>query len=46
VGPAQLIDRITKHGVDFALTPERRTALKAQKADDAVLDAIAKARRK
>ena len=46
VGPAQLIDRITKHGVDFALTPERRTGLKAQKADDAVLDAIAKARKR
>jgi membrane dipeptidase len=45
VGPAQLIDRITKHGVDFALTPERRARLKAEKADDAVLDAIGKIRR-
>ena len=46
VSAAQLIDRITQHGMNFDLTPERRAQLKAQKADDAVLDAIAKARRK
>jgi hypothetical protein len=31
--------------VNFDLTPERRTRLKAEKTDDAVLDAIAKANR-
>jgi len=46
VSAAQLIDRITQHGVNFDLTPERRTRLKAEKADDAVLDAIGKTRRK
>jgi len=46
VGPAQLLDRIAQHGVNFDLTPERRARLKAAKADDAVLDAIAKARRR
>jgi hypothetical protein len=46
VSPAQLIDRITQHGVNFDLTPERRARLKVQKADDAVLDAMVKARKK
>jgi membrane dipeptidase len=46
VTPAHLIDVVTEHGVNFDLTPERRTQLKAEKADDAVLDAIAKARRR
>jgi membrane dipeptidase len=46
VNLAQLIDRITQHGVNFDLTPERRARLKAEKADDAVLDAIGKAKRK
>jgi membrane dipeptidase len=46
VSPALLIDRITQHGVNFDLTPERRARLKAQKADDAVLDAMVKARKK
>jgi membrane dipeptidase len=46
VSPAQLLDRITQHGVNFDLTPERRARLKAEKADDAVLDAMAKARKK
>jgi len=46
VSTSQLLDRITQHGVNFDLTPERRTRLKAQKADDAVLEGIAKARRK
>jgi len=32
--------------VNFDLTSERRIGLKAQKADDAVLEAIAKARKK
>jgi membrane dipeptidase len=46
VNTAQLLDRITQHGVNFDLTPERRTELKAQKTDDAVVEAIAKARKK
>jgi membrane dipeptidase len=46
VTPAHLIDVINQHGVNFDLTPERRARLKADKADDAVLDAIARARRK
>jgi membrane dipeptidase len=46
VSPAQLIDRITQYGVNFDLTPERRVQLKAQKADDSVLDAIATAGKK
>jgi hypothetical protein len=41
-----LLDVIREHGVNFDLTPERRTRLKAEKADDAVLDAIGKARRR
>jgi membrane dipeptidase len=46
VGAPQLIGRINEHGVNFDLTAERRARLKAEKADDAVLDAIAKAKRK
>jgi hypothetical protein len=46
VNTAQLIDRITQHGVNFDLTAERRARLKAAKADDSVLDAMAKARKK
>jgi hypothetical protein len=46
VNTAQLLDRITQHGVNFDLTGERRARLKAQKADDAVLDAMVKARKK
>jgi hypothetical protein len=46
VSPAHLIDVINQHGVDFDLTPERRARLKAEKADDAVLDAIVKARKR
>ncbi len=46
VRTGQLLDRISQNGVNFDLTPERRARLKAQKADDAVLDAIAKAKRK
>jgi membrane dipeptidase len=42
VNNAQLLDRITQHGVNFDLTPDQRTRLKTQKADDSVLDAIAK----
>jgi len=42
----RLLDIIREHGVNFDLTPERRTQLKAEKADDFVLDAIAKARRR
>ncbi|HXA84518.1 MAG TPA: dipeptidase, partial [Candidatus Dormibacteraeota bacterium] len=46
VNPAQLIDRVNQHGVSFDLTPERVTRLKGQKAEDSVVDAIAKARKK
>jgi membrane dipeptidase len=46
VNAAQLIERIKQHGVNFDLTPERRTRLKAEKVDDSVLDAVAKARKK
>lgn len=46
VNTAQLLDRITQHGVNFDVTPERRAQLKAQKADDAVVEAMVKARRK
>ena len=43
---AQLLDRVNQHGVNFELTAERRSRLKGEKADDSVLDAIAKAQRK
>src|SRR5215813_5874028 len=46
VSPAQLIERISEHGVNFDLTTERRTRLKAEKTDDAAMDAIVKAKRK
>ena len=46
VSAAQLVDRVNEHGVNFDLTPERRARLKTQKADDSVLDVIAKAKRK
>jgi len=46
VSAAQLMDRIKQHAVTFDLTPERRARLKAQKADDSVLDAIVKAKKK
>src|SRR5437588_6620738 len=46
VSATQLMDRIKQHGVSFDLTPERRARLKAQKADDSVLDAIVKAKKK
>jgi membrane dipeptidase len=46
VNAAQLIDRIKERGINFDLTAERRAQLKSEKADDAVLDAIVKARRK
>jgi membrane dipeptidase len=45
VSTAHLVDLIIQHGVNFDLTPERRANLKAQKADDAVLEAIRKARK-
>jgi membrane dipeptidase len=41
-----LVDLIHEHGVNFDLTPDRRNLLKAQKASDEVLDAIAKGKRK
>jgi membrane dipeptidase len=46
VDPSRLIERIDEHGVDFDLTPELRARLKSNKADDAVLDAIARAKKK
>lgn len=42
--PAHLLDLIHEHGVNFDLTPERREKLKAEKATDEVLDAIAKSK--
>jgi len=45
VSMTQLINRINEHGVDFDLTADRRVRLKSEKADDAVLEAVAKARR-
>ena len=44
--PTHLIDLIHEHGVSFDLTPERREKLKSEKANDDVLDAIGKAKRK
>jgi membrane dipeptidase len=46
VSAEQLVDRVNQHGVNFELTAERRGRLKTEKVDDAVLDGIAKARRK
>jgi len=42
---AQLMNRINDRGVNFELTADRRNRLKAEKVEDAVLEAIAKARR-
>lgn len=44
VETSRIVGRINERGVDFDLTPDRRARLKSEKADDAVLDAIAKAR--
>ena len=41
-----LLDVVREHGVNFDLTPERRTRLKAENADDVVLDAVGKARKR
>ncbi len=46
VSAAQLIERVKQHGVNFDLTPERRTRLKAEKVEDSVMDAMVKARKK
>jgi membrane dipeptidase len=46
VNQGQLMDRIRQHGVNFDLTPERRTRLKNEKVDDSALDAMVKARKK
>src|SRR5689334_5481714 len=46
VSAAELADRIRQHGVNFDLTPERRTRLKAEKVEESVLDAIAKSMKK
>jgi membrane dipeptidase len=41
----RLLEVIREHGVTFELTPERRAQLKAERADDQVLDAIGRAKR-
>lgn len=46
VSVTQLVNRINEHGVDFDLTADKRARLKSEKVDDAMLDAIAKARRR
>ena len=46
VAVSRIVERIAERGVDFELTPNRRTRLKAQQADDALLEAIARAKRK
>lgn len=46
VSSVHLLEIIREHGVDFDLTPDRRAELKGRNADDAVLEAIAKARKK
>lgn len=46
VSASQLIDRVNEHGVSFDLTAERRARLKTERTDDAVLEAIAKGKRK
>jgi membrane dipeptidase len=46
VSASQLMDRVNEHGVSFDLTAERRARLKTEKTDDAVLEAIAKGKKK
>src|SRR6516225_5955863 len=46
VTSAHLLDVVNQHGVNFELTPERRTRLKTAKADDAVLDMIGKSKKR
>jgi membrane dipeptidase len=46
VTASQLAYRVKEQGVNFDLTPERRVSLKGLKVDDAVLEAIAQAKRK
>src|SRR6516162_4848754 len=46
VTSAHLIEVVNQHGVNFDLTPERRARLKTAKADDAVLDAIGKSKKR
>jgi membrane dipeptidase len=45
VSSAHLVDLIHEHGVNFDLTPENRARLLAAKADEAVLEAVAKGKR-
>ncbi len=45
VSVPQLVDRINEHGVSFDLTADKRARLKSEKADDAVLEVIEKARK-
>lgn len=46
VSTPELVNRINEHGVDFDLTADQRAKLKSEKADDAVLEVIVKARRR
>jgi len=46
VSSGHLVELIHEHGVNFELTPELRARLKANSADDAVLQAIAKGKRR
>jgi membrane dipeptidase len=45
VSSAHLVEQIQEYGVNFDLTPERRAQLQSAKADDAVLEAIAKGKK-
>jgi hypothetical protein len=46
VTAGHLIEVVTERGVNFDLTPQRRSQLRTEKADDAVLEAIAKSRKR
>ena len=45
VSVPRLVERINENGVDFELTADKRARLKSDKADDAVLEVIARSRR-
>jgi membrane dipeptidase len=44
--PAELVYRVTEHGVSFDLSAERRARLKGDGADEAELDAMVRAKRR
>jgi len=46
VSSTRLMDLIRERGVDFSLTPDYRDRLKSYKVDGALLEEIARARRK